>query len=204
MIFKFACFFVSPFTLAQKTVNLAQVRNFTIFWIGTAHAQPFLWPVEAGPGACNQSCYYYSFFTLIGGALYNCVCVCVCVCACVCEFVPTCVCVWKVIQMLCVRSFTHKVSHRCRQYVLTCTSSLSKSYYIVLDWGCLQVLCVCVCVCARARMCACARVCVYVCVCLTRTSPFSESNIISPRLGVLTVVCVCVSNTNVIVYWVSY
>ena len=163
-------FFVSPFTLAQKTANLAQEQNFMIF--------------------LDRYC------------------------ACPTISLAMCVCVWKVIQKLCVRSFTHSVP-QVPVVRLTRTSSFSKSNYIVLDWGCLQVLCVCVCVCARAYVCVCVCVCVHVrtcvcicvcvctyecmhvCVCLTRTSPFSESN--SPRLGVLTVVCVCVCVSNPIV-----
>ena len=58
-------FFVSPFTLAQETPNLAQVRNFAIFWIGTAHARPF------------------HIFSFDRECLQLRVCVCVCVCACV-------------------------------------------------------------------------------------------------------------------------
>ena len=105
-------FFVSPFTLAQKTPNLAQVRNFTIFWIGTAHARPF------------------HIFPSIGSA-YNCVCVCVCVRACECLCVcVSCVCVCHV----CV------CSRMC--VCLTQMSSFSNFDIIVLNWGAYKCVCV--------------------------------------------------------------
>ena len=80
-------FFVSPFTLAQKTANLAQVRNFAIFWIGTAHARTF------------------HIFPSIDSA-YNCVCVCVCVCVRACVWVFVCVRVMCVCVMyVCVLAY---------------------------------------------------------------------------------------------------
>ena len=61
----------------------------------------------------------------------------------------------------------------------TCPRLASQITYIVLDWGCLQVLCVCVCTCVRvyAFVCVCVCVCVrayecmhvHVCVCKTNT-----------------------------------
>ena len=75
-------FFVSPFALAQKTANLAQVRNFAVFWIGTAHARKF------------------HIFPSIESA-YNCVCVCVCVCV---RVMCVCVMYMCVLAYVCVRA----------------------------------------------------------------------------------------------------
>ena len=51
---------------------------------------------------------------------------------------------------LCVRDFTHKVSHSCRYYVEHTLPRFSKSNIIVLDCQCLQV-CVCECLFAGKR-----------------------------------------------------
>ena len=50
-------FFVSPFTLAQKTANLEQVRNFAVIWIGTANAGKFhIFPsIESAYNCVNVS-----------------------------------------------------------------------------------------------------------------------------------------------------
>ena len=133
-------FFVSPFTLAQKTANLAQVRNFAIFWIGTAHARTF------------------HIFPSIESA-YNCVCVCVCVCVtqmssfsnfdiivldwgaykCVC----VCVCLTRASSLI-ESNIIVLDWGRCLQLrvCLTFMSSFSKCNITVLDWG----ACSCVCV----------------------------------------------------------
>ena len=79
-------FFVSPFTLAQKTPNLAQVRNFAIFWIGTAHARQF------------------HIFSFDRECLQLRVCVCVCVCVCVRVSVCVCVSCMCVLASVCVRA----------------------------------------------------------------------------------------------------
>ena len=85
--------------------------------------------------------------------------------------------------------------------------------YFFLRSGVLTTVCVCVCVCVRVSVCgvcvscvcvmyvcACLCVCSRMCVCITQMSSFSNFDIIVPQLGVLTSVCVCVSNTSVIAY----
>ena len=113
-------FFVSPFTLAQKTANLAQVRNFAIFLIGTAHARTF------------------HIFPSIESA-YNCVCVCVCVCVCACACVCVCVCARVLTQMSSFSNFdiivldwgAYKMSSCVCVCVCVCVSNTSVIAYWV-------------------------------------------------------------------------
>ena len=165
-------FFVSPFTLAQKTPNLAQVRNFAIFWIGTAHARPF------------------HIFSFDRECLQLRVCVCVHACECLCACVSVCVCVHVmcVLCHLCV----------CLRAVCVCItqmSSFSKFDIIVLNWGAYKCVCVCVCL-TRASSLIESNIivlhwgCLQLRVCLTQMSSFSKCNIIVLDWGACSCVCV--------------
>ena len=82
-------FFVSPFTLAQKTPNLAQTCTKLHDFLDRYCACPTI-----------------SYFSFDRECLQLCVCVCVCVCACVCLCL-SCVCVCHVCVCLPLCVFAH-------------------------------------------------------------------------------------------------